>query len=76
MGVGAQDDLKAGLSQAGNGIRRGTSIQSTCPARNAASRVVASGMGKRMSLSTLGMRCLSQYAVNGSSSRARGAPAW
>ena len=38
----------------------GTSIQSTCPLRNAARRVVGSGVARRMTLSALGMRFLSQ----------------
>src|SRR5215470_2430755 len=47
----------------------GTSIQSTCPLRSAASRVVGSGIGRSTSLSTLGMRFGFQYALLTSSSR-------
>src|SRR5215469_4648204 len=39
----------------------GTSIQSTCPDRKAARRVVASGIGINTSLASLGMRFVSQY---------------
>src|SRR5580692_1602044 len=40
----------------------GTSIQSTWPERSAATRVVASGIGYAMILSSLGTRALSQYS--------------
>ena len=39
----------------------GTSIQSTCPERNAASRVFASGIGISTTLSTFAFRAASQY---------------
>src|ERR1700759_1214799 len=39
----------------------GTSIQSTCPERSAATRVVDSGIGYTTIFSSLGMRFLSQY---------------
>jgi hypothetical protein len=39
----------------------GTSIQSTCPERSAARRVVASGIGIKTIFASLGMRWLSQY---------------
>src|ERR1700704_3229558 len=39
----------------------GTSIQSTWPARSAASREFASGIGIRMTLSTFAIRVASQY---------------
>ena len=38
----------------------GTSIQSTWPASSAAVRVAASGIGNRITLSSLGTRALSQ----------------
>ena len=51
----------------------GTSIQSTCPLRSAARRVVGSGIGKSTTLSTFGVRFGSQYALfTSSSSRSRG----
>ena len=40
----------------------GTSIQSTWPERNAASRVVGSGIGNRIMRSSFGTRFGSQYA--------------
>ena len=52
----------------------GTSIQSTCPVRSAASRVVGSGVGNKITLLALGTRCLSQYSGNGSSSARRAGP--
>src|ERR1700687_913458 len=47
----------------------GTSIQSTCPAPNAASRELASGIGIRTTLSTFAFLLASQYP----SQRARSA---
>src|SRR5471030_2973700 len=41
----------------------GTSIQSTWPERSAARRVLASGIGNRITWSTLGMRLGSQYVA-------------
>ena len=64
MGIGAQENLEASLLKPGMASGGGTSIQSTWPVRSAASRVVASGMGKKLTLSTLGTR-------SGPSSRGR-----
>ena len=47
--------LSEGMPSAG-----GTSIQSTCPERSAASRVVASGIGSSVTRSTLASRAWSQ----------------
>src|SRR3954469_7772412 len=52
----------------------GASIQSTWPARSAATRALGSGSGSRTSLSSLGIRALSQYSLLGTiSARSRGA---
>ncbi len=61
MRIGIGDDLEAGiLERLRPESGAGASIQSTCPERRAATRVFGSGNGIRTSLSSFGMRALSQ----------------